>query len=72
VFLRQHRHEVFEPFQLARAYAARREVQPPVPSAQLAVSTIVRARTGVSDDEIDRGDSGGPALAFTRGIGWGW
>src|SRR5438105_3372224 len=55
VFLRQHRHELFdEEFQadLARAYADRPKGQPPVPPAQLALATIIQAYTGVSDDEV--------------------
>jgi transposase len=55
VFLREHRHELFdEAFQaeLARAYAERPKGQPPVPPAQLALATIVQAYAGVSDDEV--------------------
>jgi hypothetical protein len=55
VFLRQHRHELFdEGFQaeLAEAYADKPKGQPPVPPAQLALATIVQAYTGVSDDEV--------------------
>src|SRR6266513_6301640 len=55
VFLRQHRHELFdEEFQaeLAQAYADRPRGHPPVPPAQLALATIVQAYTGVSDDEV--------------------
>jgi hypothetical protein len=55
VFLRLHRHELFdERFQaeLARAYADRPKGQPPVPPAQLALATILQAYTGVSDDEV--------------------
>src|SRR6266566_7950014 len=55
VFLRQHRHELFdEEFQagLARAYADSPKGQPPTPPAQLALATIVQAYTGVSDDEV--------------------
>jgi transposase-like protein DUF772 len=55
VFLRQHRHELFdEQFQaeLAEAYADSAMGQPPVPPAQLALATIVQAYTGVSDDEV--------------------
>src|SRR6266852_417210 len=55
VFLRLHRHELFdEQFQaeLARAYADRPKGQPPVPPARLALATIVQAYTGVSDDEV--------------------
>ena len=55
VFLRLHRHELFdEQFQagLAEAYADRPKGQPPVPPAQLALATILQAYTGVSDDEV--------------------
>jgi DDE family transposase/transposase-like protein DUF772 len=55
VFLRLHRHELFdEQFQaeLAQAYGDKPKGQPPVPPAQLAVATIVQAYTGVSDDEV--------------------
>ena len=55
VFLREHRHELFdEQFQaeLAEAYADRPKGQPPVPPAQLALATIVQAYTGASDDEV--------------------
>jgi hypothetical protein len=55
VFLRLHRHELFdEPFQaeLTRAYADSPKGQPPVPPAQLALATIVQAYTGASDDEV--------------------
>src|SRR5712692_5662573 len=55
VFLRLHRHELFdEQFQaeLAEAYADSPKGQPPVPPAQLALATILQACTGVSDDEV--------------------
>ena len=55
VFLRLHRHELFdEPFQaeLARTYVDSPKGQPPVPPAQLALATILQAYTGVSDDEV--------------------
>ncbi len=55
VFLRLHRHELFdEQFQaeLAQVYADSRKGQPPVPPALLALATIVQAYTGVSDDEV--------------------
>jgi transposase len=55
VFLRLHRHELFdEQFQaeLAQAYADRPKGQPPVPPALLALATILQAYTGVSDDEV--------------------
>ena len=55
VFLREHRHELFdEQFQaeLAQAYADRPKGQPPVPPARLALATLLQAYTGVSDDEV--------------------
>src|SRR5438128_9549721 len=55
VFLRQHRHEVFdEAFQqeLANLYQDRQRGQPPVPPALLALATILQAYTRVSDDEV--------------------
>ena len=55
VFLRQHRHELFdEAFQaeLAETYVDSPKGQPPVPPARLALATIVQAYTGVSDDEV--------------------
>ena len=55
VFLRLHRHELFdEQFQaeLAQAYVDSPKGQPPVPPARLALATILQAYTGVSDDEV--------------------
>jgi Transposase DDE domain/Transposase domain (DUF772) len=55
VFLREHRHELFdEQFQaeLAGAYVDSPRGQPPVPPARLALATIVQAYTGASDDEV--------------------
>jgi transposase len=55
VFLRGHRHEVFDEglqAELAAAYADGPKGQPPVPPAQLALATIVQAYTGASDDEV--------------------
>src|SRR5215831_15394159 len=55
VFLRHHRHELFnDAFQeeLATLYAPSLRGQPPIPPAQLALATIVQAYTGVSDDEV--------------------
>ena len=55
VFLREHRHELFDDrFQaeLAEAYVDSPKGQPPVPPARLALATIVQAYTGVSDDEV--------------------
>jgi Transposase DDE domain/Transposase domain (DUF772) len=54
VFLREHRHEIFEEgFQeeLGAIYRDSRLGQPPVPPARLALATILQAYTGVSDDE---------------------
>ena len=55
VFLRLHRHELFDKqFQgeLAEAYVDSPKGQPPVPPARLALATILQAYTGVSDDEV--------------------
>ena len=55
VFLRQHRHELFdEAFQaeLATLYQDSALGQPPIPPAQLALATILQAYAGVSDDEV--------------------
>ena len=55
VFLRLHRHELFdERFQaeLAEAYVDSPKGQPPVPPARLALATVLQAYTGVSDDEV--------------------
>ena len=55
VFLRQHRHELFDgQFQaeLAETYVDSPKGQPPVPPARLALATILQAYTGVSDDEV--------------------
>src|SRR3974390_1023896 len=55
VFLREHRHELFdEQFQaeLAETYVDSPKGQPPVPPARLALATILQAYTGVSDDEV--------------------
>jgi hypothetical protein len=55
VFLREHRHELFdEAFQqeLAALYHSSRRGQPPIPPAQLASATILQAYTGASDDEV--------------------
>jgi Transposase DDE domain/Transposase domain (DUF772) len=55
VFLREHRHELFdEEFQaeLAAAYADKPKGQPPAPPARLALATVVQAYPGVSDDEV--------------------
>jgi hypothetical protein len=55
VFLRQHRHELFdEEFQaeLAEMYADSQKGQPPVPPALLALATVLQAYAGVSDDEV--------------------
>jgi IS5 family transposase len=55
VFLRQHRHELFdEAFQseLGLMYGESALGHPPVPPAQLALATILQAYTGASDDEV--------------------
>src|SRR5438874_9286243 len=55
VFLRLHRHELFdEEFQseLAEACVDSPKGQPPVPPARLALATILQAYMGVSDDEV--------------------
>ena len=55
VFLRHHRHEIFDDaFQeeLASLYVSSLRGQPPIAPAQLALATIVQAYTGVSDDEV--------------------
>jgi hypothetical protein len=55
VFLRQHRHELFdEAFQeeLASLYRPAKRGQPPVAPAILALALILEAYTGVSDDEV--------------------
>src|SRR5437762_2903240 len=55
VFLRKHRHELFdEAFQqeLASLYRKVERGQPPVAPAMLALALILEAYTGVSDDEV--------------------
>ncbi len=55
VFLRQHRHELFdEAFQqeLAGLYRNAKRGQPPAAPAMLALALILEAYTGVSDDEV--------------------
>ncbi len=55
VWLRQHRHELFDEdlqAELAGMYADKRVGQPPVPPAQLGLATILQAYTGASDDEV--------------------
>jgi Transposase domain (DUF772) len=55
VFLRYHRHQLFDnAFQkeLAALYAPSSRGQPPIPPAQLALAAILQAYTGVSDDEV--------------------
>src|SRR5579859_5019696 len=54
VFLRAHRHELFDDaFQeeLATLYAPHQRGCPPVSPAQLALATVLQAYIGVSDDE---------------------
>src|SRR6266702_4387630 len=55
VFLRQHRHELFnEAFQqeLVNLYRPAERGQPPVAPAMLALALILEAYMGVSDDEV--------------------
>jgi Transposase domain (DUF772) len=55
VWLRQHRHELFDEdlqAELAQAFADKPVGQPPVPPAQLGLATILQAYTGASDDEV--------------------
>lgn len=55
VFLREHRHELFDgEFQaeLAQACVDSPKGQPPVPPAQLALATLLQAYTGAGDDEV--------------------
>jgi len=55
VFLRQHRHELFdEAFQeeLASLYRKAERGQPPITPAILALALILEAYMGVSDDEV--------------------
>ena len=55
VFLREHRHELFdEAFQqeLTSLYRQAERGQPPVAPAMLALALILQAYTGVSDDEV--------------------
>jgi hypothetical protein len=55
IFLREHRHELFdEAFQqeLASLYRKAERGQPPVAPAMLALALILEAYTGVSDDEV--------------------
>src|SRR5712692_9821730 len=55
VFLRQHRHELFnEAFQqeLANLYRPAERGQPPIAPAKLALALILQAYMGISDDEV--------------------
>lgn len=55
VFLREHRHELFDASmqaELGELYSDSRKGQPPVPPAQLALATILQAYGGWSDDEV--------------------
>lgn len=55
VFLRYHRHELFDDaFQqeLATLYRTSKRGHPPIAPAQLALAVILQAYTGVSDDEV--------------------
>jgi transposase-like protein DUF772 len=55
VFLREHRHEMFNAaFQgeLSGLHRDSKRGQPPIPPAQLSLATILQTYTGVSDDEV--------------------
>lgn len=55
VFLRRHRHELFDDAlqtELATIFKDSSKGQPPVPPAQLALATILQAYTDTSDDEV--------------------
>jgi transposase-like protein DUF772 len=55
VFLRQHRHELFDDLfqqELAELYRPSERGHSPIPPAQLALAAILQAYTGVSDDEV--------------------
>jgi Transposase domain (DUF772) len=55
VFLREHRHELFnEAFQqeLANLYRPAERGQPPIAPAMLALALILQASMGISDDEV--------------------
>jgi transposase len=55
VFLRHHRHELFDrTFQqeLANLYRPSKRGHPPIAPAQVALAIILQAYTGVSDDEV--------------------
>src|SRR6266699_2655503 len=55
VFLRHHRHELFDgSFQqeLATLYRPSKRGHPPIAPAQVALAIILQAYTGVSDDEV--------------------
>ena len=55
VWLREHRHELFDEdvqAELAGMYQDVQVGQPPVPPAQLALATILQAYVGASDDEV--------------------
>jgi hypothetical protein len=67
VWLREHRHELFDAdFQaeLAGMYQDKPVGQPPVPPAQLGLATILQADTGASDDRVLR--RRGPLLQARR------
>jgi len=54
VFLREHRHEIFDELfqeELSEIYRESKLGRPPVPPARLALATILQAYSGVSDDE---------------------
>src|SRR6266568_1276500 len=71
VFLRQHRHELFDdPFQeeLAGLYRVSERGQPPIAPAQLALATILQAYTGASDDEARDRNADGSSVADRVGL----
>ena len=66
VFLRHHRHELFDETlqqELAALYRPSQRGHPPIAPAQLALVIILQAYTGVSDDEVRDRDPHGPPLA---------
>jgi transposase len=55
VFLRHHRHELFDGIfqqELANLYRPSKRGHPPIAPAQVALAIILQAYTGVSDDEV--------------------
>src|SRR5438105_4549302 len=76
VFLRQHRHDLFDDaFQteLAALYKDSPLGQPPVPPAQLALATLLQAYVGCADDEaVEAGADpvAGSSLKATLDLDW--